>query len=417
MTKQVVLQGGTVLRTGSLTSEQLDIAIGDDGRILGVGPALAVPPGARRADMAGKLIVPGLVDAHQHLDKSRTRRRVVNPSGTLAGAAAGYKAYAETVTRDDIAARALQTIEACVAYGTVAIRSHTNIEPQSELRGIEAMVDVRAACVDKLTLQIVAHVTSDATRMLPEAKAWLLGAVARGVDAIGGVPAFSDQPLAFLDMVFAIAADHGLPLDLHIDEHLDPDAILLDAVIERTRRHHMGGRVAVGHCSALSVLPPERVRRFAAGLVEAGVAVITLPAANLFLLGRDASVLPPRGVTRVRELLAAGVPVAAASDNIQDPFVPTGSGDLLEIARWTLLAGQLGLDDLGAAFRMVSSTPAAIMGLGADWGLHVGARADLLITDAADPDDLVASGAMTRTVIVGGRVVAGKLPTIHPHAA
>jgi cytosine deaminase len=134
-----------------------------------------------------------------------------------------------------------------------------------------------------------------------------------------------------------------------------------------------------------------------------------LPAANLFLQGRDAGELPPRGLTRVRELIAAGVRVAAASDNIQDPFVPIGSGDLLEVARWTVAAGQLGLADLRAAFEMVSAAPAAILGLGASWGIRTGARADLMIADAEDIDDLVATGATDRAVLVGGRLVAGAL--------
>jgi cytosine deaminase len=107
----------------------------------------------------------------------------------------------------------------------------------------------------------------------------------------------------------------------------------------------------------------------------------------------------------VKELLAAGIPVAAASDNIQDPFVPTGSGDLLEIARWTLLAGHFGLGDLRQGFEMVSTVPAQMIGLGADWGIRPGARADLLIARADTIDELVASGALERTVMVEGRVV------------
>ena len=135
--------------------------------------------------------------------------------------------------------------------------------------------------------------------------------------------------------------------------------------------------------------------------------MITLPAANLFLQGRGASSLPPRGLTRVRELLAAGVPVAAASDNIQDPFIPTGSGDLLEVARWTLLSSHLGLTEHQTAFDMVSCVPASMIGLGSDWGIHRGARADLLIADAEDPGDLVATGPINRAVLVAGRLVAG----------
>ena len=144
-------------------------------------------------------------------------------------------------------------------------------------------------------------------------------------------------------------------------------------------------------------------------LAAAGISVITLPAANLFLQGRDADRLPPRGLAPVRDLITAGVTVAAASDNIQDPFLPIGSGDLLEVARWTLAAGQLGLADLRAAFDLVSAAPAAILGLGASWGIAIGARADLLIADAEDVEDLVATGANNRAVLVAGRLVAGTL--------
>ena len=109
------------------------------------------------------------------------------------------------------------------------------------------------------------------------------------------------------------------------------------------------------------------------------------------------------------DLLAAGVPVAAASDNIQDPFIPTGNGDLLEIARWTLLAGQLDPNDLRPAFEMVSAVPAGLMGLESDWGIRKGARADLLIADAASVEDLVAGGAVQRQTLIGGRMVASTI--------
>jgi cytosine deaminase len=408
----LTLKGGRVLPTGSKNPQRLDIAVGEDGRISAIAPSLDVAPDGTIIELAGRLVVPGLVDAHQHLDKSRTRRSVSNPSGTLEGALAGYRAFAATVSRSDIMARAEHTIATCLARGTVAIRSHTNIDPETEVRGVAAMVEVRERCADIVTLQVVAHVTGGATRMHDSAKEWLEQSIAIGADVIGGVPAFSDSPLAFLDLIFALAERHGLPIDLHIDEHLNPELLLFDAMIERTRAHGMGGRVVASHSSALSALQPDAAQRIIESLAQAGIAVITLPAANLFLQGRDATALPPRGLTRIRELLAAGAKVAAGSDNIQDPFVPTGSGDLLEIARWTLLAGHLGLTNLGAAFDMVSSAPAAIIGLGTDWGIHKGARADLLITDAEDADDLVASGSLHRAILIGGRLVAGSLSSI-----
>jgi cytosine deaminase len=403
------LTGGRVLRSDAIRPERLDLRIGADGRIAALARSLAPTPDAKVIDLAGKLVVPGLIDAHQHLDKSRTRGLVTNPSGTLKGASAGYRDFAATVTAGDIMGRAERTLEKCLAHGTVAIRSHTNIESQSALRGVEALIALRERYRERVTLQVVAHLTSDAPRRLDESRQWLAGAIAAGADAIGGVPQYSDQPLAFLDLLFEFAERSGLPLDMHIDEHLDASSQLFDAVIERTRAYGMQGRVTAGHCCALSALAPNESARIIEGFAQADIAVITLPAANLFLQGRDAPSLPPRGLAPIRQLKAAGVRVAAASDNIQDPFVPTGSGDLLEVARWTLLAGHLGLADHRAAFDMVASQPASILGLGLNWGIHEGARADLLITDADDPADLVASGATKRAVLVGGRVVAGVL--------
>lgn len=405
-----LLVGGRVQDAGARQPAPLDIAIAADGRIAEVARGIDKSAAAATIDLKGRLVVPGLVDAHQHLDKSATRSAVHNPSATLEGASAAYRDYAATATREMIAARARKTLDQCLARGTVAIRSHTNIESQSALRGIEAMIELRASCRERMTLQVVAHLTSDAPRHLPQARQWLDAAIVAGADAIGGVPQYADQPIAFLDMLFEAAEKSGRPLDLHIDEHLDTDHILVDAVIERTRAHGMQGKVTAGHCCALSVAPPDRARHIIEGLVETGISVITLPAANLFLQGRGAPHSPPRGLTPIRDLRAAGVRVAAASDNIQDPFIPTGSGDLLEIARWTLLAGHFGLPDLRTAFELISATPADILGLGDSYGIRRGARADLLISDGIDIDDLVASGTANRTVMVGGRVVAGALP-------
>ncbi|WP_213769394.1 amidohydrolase family protein [Bradyrhizobium sp. dw_78] len=404
MARDLILRGGRVLRAGASQPEFLDVRIGAEGRVLAIAPQLS-GEGAELIALDGRLVLPGLVDIHQHLDKSRTRGLLSNPQGTLDGAIAAYRAIAPNITRDEMIMRARDTVEACSAYGTVAIRSHTNIDPQSGLRGIETMLALRESCADRMRIQVVGHVTSDATSMLPESEAWLQEAIALGIDAIGGVPAYSSQPLAFLTMLFDVAERSGLPLDLHIDEHLDGGRVLFDALADLTRERGMAGRVVAGHCSALSAMPRDQALRSIERLHEAGVAVVTLPAANLFLQGRAADRLAPRGLTRVRELLEAGVPVAAASDNIEDAFVPTGSGDLLEIARWTVLAGHLGLNDLRRAFDMVSSTPASLMGLD-DFGLREGARADLLIARAASVEDLVAAGTLARTVLMGGRIVA-----------
>jgi cytosine/creatinine deaminase len=405
----LVLKNARVLRADAEEAEPLDVAIGVDGRIALLSPAILPDACAKAIDLKGRLVVPGLVDAHQHLDKSRTRRLVANPTATLQGASTGYREFASRATREEIMARAQRTLDICLANGTVAIRSHTNIESDTGLRGVEALIELRELYRGRATLQVVAHLTTDAPRRLDASREWLQQSIAAGVDVIGGVPQYADEPLAFLDLLFEFAERSGLPLDMHIDEHLNGSRLLFDAVIERTRAHGMQGLVTAGHCCALSAVDSAKAKRIIAELAEAEIGVITLPAANLFLQGRDAEQLPPRGLTRLPELLAAGVRVAAASDNIQDPFIPIGSGDLLEVARWTIVAGHLGLTDLRKAFAMISSSPARMIGLGNDWGIRPGTRADLLIADAEDVDDLVASGARHRAVLVGGQLVAGQL--------
>ncbi len=382
-----------------------DILIGENGRIERVAPAIEAGAGVKVVDLKGLLVVPGLVDAHQHLDKTRLRH-LPNPQGDLRGAIGAFSAYAAGMSGADVAARAERTMAACLERGTVAIRTHVNVDPQALLRGVEALVALRGRWRDRLRLQVVAFMTAGATKAGVPAREWLEEAIALGADVVGGTPTYADEPLAFLDMLFDAAERHAKPIDLHLDEHLDAGRTQFDAVIERTRAHGMAGRVVASHCSALSALEPGEAARVAEGFAAAGIGVVTLPAANLFLQGRDAAKLAPRGVTRVLELQKAGVPVAAASDNIQDPFVPPGSGDLLEIARWALLAGHLGANDLGRAFEMISSAPARLLELD-DYGIRPGARADLLIAPAEDAADLVASGPLARTVLVNGRVVAG----------
>lgn len=409
VSRPLLMRGGRVLRTGAVRPEPVDIVIGPDGRIKKLGPHLPELADARTIELSGKLVSPGLIDVHQHLDKTRTLRDVPNPSGTLIGAVAAFNDYATRILPDDLQRRADRTIEACLARGTVAIRTHANVDPILQVRAVEMLVGLRERWHGRMRIQVVAFVTAGATRMGNAAKAWLEDAIRAGADVVGGTPAISDNPAAFLDMLFDAAEQNNLPIDLHLDEHLDAERQLFDAVIERTKARNMTGRVAVGHCSALSAMKIEDALRVISGFAEAGISVITLPSANLFLQGREANILPPRGLTRVRELIKAGVRVAAATDNIQDPFVPIGSGDMLEIARWTLLAGHLNASELGCAHTMITQAPADIMGFGDDYGIHEGARADVIVTEADDAEDLVASGPPIRTVLMEGRPIYGSL--------
>ena len=288
--KPLVLRGGRVLQTGDTRPACLDLVIGTDGRIAALTQPAPVPHGVRAIDLAGRLVTPGLVDAHQHLDKARTRCEVPNPTGTLAGAITAFRTYAaQRMAREEIMERAERTLTACLTRGTVAIRSHANVDATIGIRGIEALLELRERWHDRMQLQVIALLTGTGARNMAATRALMQAALAAGADGVGGTPALAGDPPAFLDLLFSAAEHSGRYLDLHLDEHLDASRHHVAQVIERTRVLGLQGRVVASHCSVLSALPLDEAQRLIAGLATAGVGVITLPAANLFLQGRDAS--------------------------------------------------------------------------------------------------------------------------------
>ncbi len=401
---KLLLRNGRAVISAAAAPQLCDVAIGDDGLIAQIAGRIEPGSATQIAELGGRLIVPGLVDVHQHLDKTRTRDVMANPDGTLKGAVLAFKKYATTVSRENIIARAEATIDACIARGTTAIRTHVNVGPEPGFRGLEALAEVRKRTANRIRVQLVALIPPDGS----SAGHWISEAVAVGVDAVGGAPAHADDSDAFLRTIFDSAERHGLGIDLHLDEHLDKARHLFRQLSEMTIARGMQGHVVAGHCSALGAIPLSEAQLICDVLASAGIGVVTLPTANLYLLGRDFNALIPRGITRVHSLCRAGVTVACGSDNIQDAFVPTGTGDLLEVARLTMLAGHF--DDFTSAINMVTAAPAEMMHF-REHGIRIGARADLLITSAQDVADLVASGPLDRIVLFGGRFVAGCLPS------
>ncbi|MEO5324482.1 amidohydrolase family protein [Mesorhizobium sp. CC13] len=400
-----LLHGGRVVR-GTDGPARADILVSEGGRIARIAERIETGPEAFQVDVTGALVSPGFVDMHQHLDKTGVLKFTPNPSGTLQGARDAFAKYARTAPPEDVSRRAARTMARCLARGTTAIRSHVNVDKDAGFNGIEALAQLRSDWADRMTLQLVAFMTPHPNQDL----AWLASNIDAAVDqadAVGGTPAVAEDPMRYMDILFEAAVRHERPIDLHLDEHLNPERPLFGAVFERVRKYGMQGRTVLGHASVLSALTRSEFEHIRDQLLELDIGVVTLPAANLYLQGRSHDMLPPRGLTRVAELARAGVWIATASDNIGDPFVPTGSGDMLEIARWTLLAGHLRGDELATVYEMTTSIPARLTGLGRDHGLREGAWADLVISDCDDVSALVAQGPDRMQVLARGKPVLG----------
>jgi len=414
-------RGDLVLRGGTLADgTRVDIAI-RNGRISRIAPRVD-EPGVETEEVGGHVVLPSFVDLHMHLDKAFTLELTANKSGTLEEAIARYDALLPRLTHAGFVERALRALRLCVAAGTTAARTHVNIAGNRHgteggaagaagLTPLEALLEVRERVRHALDLQIVLLPSGNPAhdRALYEA---CEEGLRMGADAVGGAPSLDPDPAGAIAAAFELARHFDRDVDLHVDESDDPDVRTLSLVADATRAADYAGRVTAGHCCSLAAMDDASAARLIGRVVAAGIAVVTLPSCNLYLQGRRDRQPIRRGLTRVKDLVAAGGGVAAASDNIRDPFNPFGRGDLLHIADLLAHAAQLGSpheqgiarDAIGANPRAVFERvdPAPLRG-----GLpRVGDVADLVVCAAPSVDDLIALQPTRTLVLRHGRVVA-----------
>lgn len=344
----------------------------------------------KRLDAAGKIALPGLVDAHMHLDKAFSLRKVGNASGTLGEAIANYAGMAASFSKEEIRTRIVKTALQAVSFGSTALRTHLDFHTEAgariALQSVEAALEVKEWLKPYAELQIFPMLSyrSDSR----QSAELMEEALAMGVTGIGGAPHIAANPKPNIDLIFELAEKHGCPVDLHTDESDDPNKRTVLYIADKTVEYGLQGRVTVGHLCSLASIVPEEAGLIIARMAEAGLSAVTLPAANMYLQGRSDHTAVRRGVTRVKELAASGIRIATASDNIHDPFHPFGRGDMLQIALLTAYGAHMGSPtDLRCLLRMITEIPASILDLNS-YGIAAGNPADFLLMDAGTPDEL-----------------------------
>ncbi|NRQ36867.1 amidohydrolase family protein [Nonomuraea sp. NN258] len=361
-----------------------------DGLIERVGPGVEAP-GTRVIDLGGQLVLPGLVEAHCHLDKTLHGGPWVPHSAgdTLAGRIGN-----DLARRAELGVPSVERIGALLArmsaYGTTHVRTHTDIDPLVGLRGVEAVREAAASSpVDVRQVAFPQHglLTNPGTAELLEE------ALKNGVEAVGGLdPAGVDRdPVRHLDLVFGLAERYGAHLDLHLHDGGTLGAWELELIIERTAALGLGGRVTVSHAYALGQVDQAHQRRLAEGLATAGVAIVTAAVYDF--------PVPP-----VKLLRAAGVTVACGHDGIRDLWGPYGSGDMLERAMHVAYRSTFRADgDIELALEAATYGGARALGLGG-YGLAPGDRADLVALPASNPAEAVVAHP-ARTLVMKNGVV------------
>ncbi|MCK9259911.1 MAG: amidohydrolase family protein [Azoarcus sp.] len=401
-----------IILNASLPDGRSPIDIGIlDGRIVTVERAL-VADAHEVIDAAGQLVSPPFVDPHFHMDSTLSYGQPrVNQSGTLLEGIALWGELKPLLTQDAIIERAMAYCDWAVAKGLLAIRSHVDVcDPR--LLAVEALLEVKHRVAPYLDLQLVAF-PQDGVLRAPGALENLTRALDMGVEVVGGIPHF-ERTMAdgaeSVRILCELAAERGLRVDMHCDESDDPLSRHIETLAQHTHRLGLHGRVAGSHLTSMHSMDNYYVSKLIPLIREAGVAAIANPLINITLQGRHDTYPRRRGMTRVPELLAGGVPVAFGHDCVMDPWYALGSGDMLEVANMGLHVAQMtGQAAMRQCYSAVTDTAAAILGL-EGYGIAPGCRADLVMLQATDPVEALRLRATRLMVMRAGRVIARTPP-------
>lgn len=399
-------------RLAASPSETVDIGI-SAGKIVEIRPGIT--PGDRAEDLNGRLVIPGFVETHIHLDKSCILDRCAM-SGGLAeaiGEVAGLKAK---FTEEDVAERASRTLRKAVVNGTMRMRTHVEVDPVVGLRGYHGVKKAIADWSWAIDVQVCIF-PQEGLLNNPGTDELMVAALDDGARAVGAAPYTDSDPHGQIDRVFELARLYDVDIDMHLDFGESADELDVEYVCRKADEYGWGGRVAVGHVTKLAQMPPQRLAPLARRLADAGVAVTVLPATDLFLMHRshtkDLSV--PRGVTPVHLMTEEGVNCSLSTNNVLNPFTPFGDCSQIRMANLYANIAQVGNRSvLADCLDMVSERPAKIMNLD-DYGVAIGHAADLVVLDATDPAMAVAELAQPVRGFKGGRPVFTRpLPELYP---
>ncbi|NLB27626.1 MAG: amidohydrolase family protein [Clostridiaceae bacterium] len=359
-------------------------------------------------DLAGNLLVPALIDPHIHLDKVNVLDTVrKNETGTLTEAIEILWDKKRQYTDEDVVQRAGAVLDKALMNGTLIMRTHVDVDTVGGLKPLSGVLALRDKYRGRMTLQLVAF-PQEGILKDPGSKELMEEAMKRGCDLVGGMPANErtpDDSLAHVRFCFDLAEKYDADVDMHVDETDDPFYRTLEMVADETIRRGWQGRVTAGHTCALAAYDDHYAAYVIEKVARAGIHMITNPVTNLMLQGRLDKQPIRRGITRVKELLEAGVKVSFGQDCVNDTFYPLGSADMLQVANITVHAAQMSLPgELEQVFDMITTDAASILKL-ENYGIEEGCDANLVVIEAKNIREAMSLCPNRPYVIRDGRVI------------
>ena len=397
-----------IVRNANLADGRSGIDIAVQGTVIAaVGPRIEATA-REEIDATGRLVTPPFIDPHFHMDATLSLGLPrMNRSGTLLEGIALWGELRPTLTREALVDRALRYIDLAVTQGIGAIRTHVDTS-DPRLVTVEAMLEVKDRVKDYLDLQCVAF-PQDGFYRAKDGEASLERALDMGVDIVGGIPHFErtmEDGRLSVEALCRIAADRGLPVDMHCDETDDPLSRHVETLAAQTVRFGLQGRVAGSHLTSMHSMDNYYASKLIALIAEAGMNVIPNPLINIMLQGRHDSYPKRRGMTRVAELMAAGINVSFGHDCVMDPWYSMGQGDMLEVGHMAVHVAQMAsVEDKTGIFQALTVNSARTMGL-QGYGLDKGCSADMVVLQARDPAEALRLKPARLAVIRRGRIIA-----------
>ncbi|MDM0013195.1 amidohydrolase family protein [Variovorax sp. J22P168] len=397
-----------LIRNATLPDGRSEMSVAvQDGRIAEVTAGLDAPA-AQTVDAQGLLLTPHFIDPHFHMDATLSYGLPrVNQSGTLLEGIALWGELKPLLKAEALIERALAYCDWAVAKGLLAIRSHVDTSDAS-LLAVDALLEVRRQVAPYLDLQLVAF-PQDGVLRSPGGIDNLERALDKGVDVVGGIPHFERtmaEGAASVKLLCELAAARGKRVDMHCDESDDPLSRHIETLAFEAQRLGLQGRVTGSHCTSMHSMDNYYVSKLLPLIAESGVAVVSNPLINITLQGRHDSYPKRRGMTRVPELMAAGVNVAFGHDCVMDPWYGMGSGDMLEVAHMGLHVAQMTSQaGIRQCFDAVTVNAAKVFGL-ENYGLEAGCDASFVLLQARDPVEAIRLRATRLKVWRRGQLLA-----------
>ena len=359
-------------------------------------------------DGSNCMLSPPFVDSHFHMDATLSLGLPrLNQSGTLLEGIQLWGELKPDLTQEAIKDRALRYCDLAVSQGLLAIRSHVDV-CDSRLLAVEALLDVQKQVKPYLDLQLVAF-PQDGFYRSENAEINLLKALDLGVEIVGGIPHFErtmEDGRRSVDTLCRIAAERGLMVDMHCDESDDPMSRHVESLASATLSFGLQGRVTGSHLTSMHSMDNYYVSKLIPLMAESGMHAIANPLINITIQGRQDVYPKRRGMTRVPELMSAGINVAFGHDCVMDPWYPLGSADMLEVASMGLHVAQMtGVEAMKSCFQAVTANAACIMNL-EGYGIKPGCNADLVLLEARNPIEAIRLKAKRLMVMRRGKVIA-----------